>query len=118
MRRITHTAVAIIVAALAFAWPQRAFSQTSPAEALDLRQVALFKNGLGFFVGQVACPEGRTSFQVALPVAPSHGTFWISYPADLALTRQSPSRSNRESRWTPFRFPNSSRPTRADGSGS
>lgn len=86
MRRTTHTVAMLLITCLAFAWPPTALAQTPPPEPLDIRQVALFKNGLGFFVGQVACPEDRTSFQVVLPVAPSHGTFWISYPADLSLT--------------------------------
>lgn len=85
MRRTTHTVIMIVIVALAFGWPRTVISQTSPPESLDIRQVALFKNGLGFFIGQVTCPEGRTSFQIALPVAPSHGSFWISYPAGLAL---------------------------------
>ena len=58
-----------------------------PPGGLDLQQVALFKNGLGFFVGQATCPEGKTSFRIALPTAPSHGTFWISYPATLPVLR-------------------------------
>ena len=85
MRRTTHTTAIVIIATLAFAWPRTAGSQTSPPESLDIRQVALFKNGLGFFSGQVTCPENQTSFEVALPIAPSHGTFWISYPADFPL---------------------------------
>jgi hypothetical protein len=85
MKRTTHQTATILIAALASAWLPAALSQTPPSESLNIRQVALFKNGLGFFVGQVTCPEGQSSFQVALPVAPSHGTFWLSYPTDLAL---------------------------------
>ena len=63
--------------ALAKAWP--------PAQPLDLKQVALFKNGLGFFVAETTCPADRADFHVILPAVPSHGTFWISYPSDVDL---------------------------------
>lgn len=95
MRRITPATAIVILITLTLPWTQTATSQTPRPESLAIRQVALFKNGLGFFVGQVVCPEGGTSFEVALPVAPCHGTFWISYPADLPLAsvvaRQGPS---------------------------
>ncbi len=57
----------------------------SPAIPLDIEQVALFKNGLGFFTGQVACPQGQTQLRIALPAAPAHGTLWISYPAEIEM---------------------------------
>ena len=43
----------------------------TPAQTLDVKQVALFKNGLGFFVAETTCPAGRTEFSVTLPAAPS-----------------------------------------------
>lgn len=58
---------------------------TTPALSLDIEQVALFKNGLGFFVGQATCPYGQKTFRIALPAAPSHGTLWISYPPEVDL---------------------------------
>jgi hypothetical protein len=64
--------------ALAKAWP--------PAQPLGLKQVALFKNGLGFFVAETTCPADRADFHVSLPAVPAHGTFWISYPSDVDLT--------------------------------
>ena len=54
-----------------------------PAMSLDIEQVALFKNGLGFFTGQITCPAGQTQLRIALPTAPAHGTLWISYPAQV-----------------------------------
>jgi hypothetical protein len=63
--------------------PTRLAEMTTP---LDLRQVALFKNGLGFFVGQAVLPAGETSVRFLLPAAPSHGTFWLSYPPQVRLT--------------------------------
>lgn len=88
MKRTASLSICLIVAglilplvgaarAVAKAWP--------PAQPLDLQQVALFKNGLGFFVAETTCPAGRTDFHVVLPAAPSHGTFWISYPSDVDL---------------------------------
>jgi hypothetical protein len=52
---------------------------------LDVRQIALFKNGLGFFVGEAACPQNDAAFRLTLPASPSHGTLWISYPSSVAL---------------------------------
>ena len=65
------------VYAAARTWP------SSPG--FDLKQVALFKNGLGFFVAEVACPARRTDLRVVLPVTPAHGTLWISYAPDIEL---------------------------------
>ena len=47
---------------------------------VKLQQVALFKNGLGFFVWEVACPDKKNSFSFVPAAAASHGTFWVSYP--------------------------------------
>jgi hypothetical protein len=52
---------------------------------VQLQQVSLFKNGLGFFVSQVACPDKKNSFSFVPAAAPSHGTFWVSYPAKVKL---------------------------------
>ena len=89
MKRIHYVMSICIAAGLALMLCERtATAQTpEPPGSLDLQQVALFKNGLGFFVGQATCPEGKTSFQIALPTAPSHGTFWISYPSALPVLR-------------------------------
>jgi hypothetical protein len=52
---------------------------------VQLQQVSLFKNGLGFFVSQVTCPDKKNSFSFVPAAAPSHGTFWVSYPAKVKL---------------------------------
>lgn len=82
MKRNTHLPVLLITVAL-----MRGASAQSPPPAapLDIEQVALFKNGLGFFAGQVTCPKGQNHLRVILPAAPTHGTLWISYPSDLDL---------------------------------
>ena len=51
-----------------------------------LRRVSLFKNGLGFFTAEAPLPEGTEGVVRLRPfLAPSHGTFWVSYPRDVAL---------------------------------
>jgi hypothetical protein len=52
---------------------------------VQLQQVALFKNGLGFFVSQAACPDDQESFSLVPVGASSHGTFWVSYPRKVKL---------------------------------
>lgn len=85
MNRVMYAAVATAIALAIFARQAPADTPQVPSEPLAIRQVSLFKNGLAFFTGQITCPAQAASFQVALPVAPCHGTFWISYPADLAI---------------------------------
>ena len=68
-----------IAAVLGFAG--YAFSEEPATEAkMELKQVSLFKNGLGFFVWEVTIPEKVKSFYVVPDAAASHGTFWVSYP--------------------------------------
>jgi hypothetical protein len=88
MKSINYAMSAFIAAGLVLMLlaPRTPGETPTPQESLDLQQVALFKNGVGFFVGQVTCPAGKASFQIALPTAPSHGTFWVSYPPSVTLT--------------------------------
>ncbi|OHB50140.1 MAG: hypothetical protein A2Y10_08905 [Planctomycetes bacterium GWF2_41_51] len=58
-------------------------AETSSAEN-KIQQVALFKNGLGFFISQIECPEEKI-FSVNLEAVPSHGTFWVSYPEKVKI---------------------------------
>ncbi|MBM4029100.1 MAG: hypothetical protein FJ280_27445 [Planctomycetes bacterium] len=85
MKRMSARAVVLVVAlaagsVLGAAAPTRLTTEMQP---LTLRQMALFKNGLGFFVGEVALPAGQTALRFALPAVPSQGTFWLSYPAQV-----------------------------------
>jgi hypothetical protein len=57
-----------------------------PQTEVKLRQVSLFKNGLGFFIGEVVCPN-KDSFVFVLAGVPSHGTFWVSYPPEVKLEK-------------------------------
>jgi hypothetical protein len=57
------------------------FAEESATEGkMELKQVSLFKNGLGFFVWEVTIPEKAKSFYIVPDAAASHGTFWVSYP--------------------------------------
>ena len=79
--------VLIIAANCALAvCPACAAQQTTGAQAdLRLREVALFKNGLGFFTMEVPIPAGQNSFTITPSAAPSHGTFWVSYPPEVKM---------------------------------
>ncbi len=80
MRCNTHRSALLLTLGLTI---QTLAQSPPPAMSLDIEQVALFKNGLGFFTGQVTCPAGQTQLRIALPAAPAHGTLWISYPAQV-----------------------------------
>jgi hypothetical protein len=59
--------------------------EKSDKPEVKLQQLALFKNGLGFFVSEVTIPENKKSFVFVPFAVASHGTFWISYPPDVKL---------------------------------
>ncbi|HNY79933.1 MAG: hypothetical protein RBS72_06275 [Sedimentisphaerales bacterium] len=80
MRCNTHRSALLLTLGLTI---QTLAQSPPPAMSLNIEQVALFKNGLGFFTGQVTCPAGQTQLRIALPAAPAHGTLWISYPAQV-----------------------------------
>jgi hypothetical protein len=65
--------------------PACASSETTSEAASKLQQVALFKNGLGFFVSEVAIPDNKDSFSFVPAVAASHGTFWVAYPTKVKV---------------------------------
>jgi hypothetical protein len=60
-------------------------SETTTGSEPKLQQVALFKNGLGFFVSEVTIPDNKDSFSFVPAAAASHGTFWVSCPAKVRL---------------------------------
>ncbi len=69
-----------------FVFVGNAVSEETAIEAkMELQQVALFKNGLGFFISEVAIPGKTRSFYVVPPAAASHGTFWVSYPPKVEI---------------------------------
>jgi len=50
-----------------------------------IERVALFKNGLGFFVAESALPDATGPVVIGPFPAASHGTFWVAYPANVRL---------------------------------
>ncbi|MHC4759179.1 MAG: hypothetical protein ACYTE8_11025, partial [Planctomycetota bacterium] len=50
----------------------------------DIKQVSLFKNGLGFFISEVRCPDEK-EFSFVPCAAATHGTLWVSYPEGVEL---------------------------------
>jgi len=87
MERIKKTFIlTIVVNSVLFTHPARAVPEAPAAQAkAKLQQVALFKNGLGFFISEVTCPKKKDSFSFTPAAAASHGTFWISYPPKVKL---------------------------------
>jgi hypothetical protein len=79
MKRAKKTLVLGVLAFFGFVG--YVFAEESATEAkMELKQVSLFKNGLGFFVWEVIIPEKVKSFYIVPEAAASHGTFWVSYP--------------------------------------
>jgi hypothetical protein len=64
------------------AWPGLA-AQGTQMET-QVKRVALFKNGLGFFVREGKLPDAKV-VKIAPFAAPAHGTFWLSYPQQVSL---------------------------------
>lgn len=78
----------VVVGVMVFANCVYGASQASETQAqVKLQQVALFKNGLGFFVSEAAVPKKKTAFHVVPFAAASHGTFWVAYPEKVKLKR-------------------------------
>ena len=76
----------IVMNSVLFIHPVYAVSEAASAQAqTQLQQVALFKNGLGFFVSEVTIPDKQDTFSITPFAAASHGTFWVSYPPKVKL---------------------------------
>jgi hypothetical protein len=76
---ISLVAVALAAQACAAAAESRAEVNTT------LKRVALFKNGLGFFVREGKLPGRAGPIAIEPLPVPAHGTFWVSYPKDAGL---------------------------------
>jgi hypothetical protein len=86
MSRIKKSLILILVLSCALTvCTACADSEITSAPETKLQQVALFKNGLGFFVSEVTIPYNKDSFSFVPLVAASHGTFWVSCPAKVQL---------------------------------
>jgi len=76
----------VVMNFLLFIHPDSCVSdEIAPQANVKLQQIALFKNGLGFFVSEVTCPDEKVSFSFVPSAAASHGTFWVSYPPKVKL---------------------------------
>lgn len=81
MERIyKQSAVAVMVIAVLVCCCVCTGAETSSKAELQLKEVSLFKNGLGFFVSEAEIPKKAESFYIVPQAAPVHGTFWVSYP--------------------------------------
>jgi len=56
-------------------------SDTPAPVQTRLKRVALFKNGLGFFIREGTLTEDHRAALVGPFAAPSHGTFWVTAPS-------------------------------------
>jgi hypothetical protein len=78
--------MAVLALGLAAGGPVLAGESKPSALPMRVKKVALFKNGLGFVVAEVALRGGAGErVLIRLPVTPSHGTFWVSYPASVKV---------------------------------
>lgn len=78
--------VTVVMISVLFTHPVHASSETEATHSdSKLQQVALFKNGLGFFISEVTCPKKKDTFSFIPLVAASHGTFWVAYPPKVTL---------------------------------
>lgn len=87
MERIKKSLIlTVVINSVLFVHPAYAVSEPAAPQAdVRLQQVALFKNGLGFFVSEVTCPDKKDSFSFVPSAAASHGTFWVAYPPKVKL---------------------------------
>lgn len=83
-KTLSHLITALLL--LAFSIPALADQPAEPVSVQTrLKRVALFKNGLGFFVREGTL-AGDTRVALLGPfAASSHGTFWVSCPAHAGL---------------------------------
>ncbi len=85
MERFRKTNILIVGVGLLFLHCVEGGAVRGERADAELRRVALFKNGLGFFVSEVAIPSRETKFSVMPAGNPIHGTFWVSYPSGVKL---------------------------------
>jgi hypothetical protein len=74
--------VALAVVGRVAAEPAQSGDHNQPVR---IKQVALFKNGLGYFRATADLPQGKTTVQFGQLPVPVHGTFWVSYPEDIKV---------------------------------
>jgi hypothetical protein len=55
--------------------------------SVRIERVALFKNGLGYFVATGTLPERETTIRIGQLPVPVYGTFWVGYSTDVKVKR-------------------------------
>ncbi len=84
MNRIMRPVLALVLA-YAVAFAAFAAQEGLVSTQTRVKRVALFKNGLGFFVREGTLGANRQTILLGPFAAPSHGTFWVSAPASAGL---------------------------------
>ncbi|MBN1437669.1 MAG: hypothetical protein JW936_11405, partial [Sedimentisphaerales bacterium] len=84
--RICRMMVTLAVFTLSFLGLTANGDEVSGVEQAEcgVGRIALFKNGLAYFQSSVAVPEGVSEFQFWPEGSAAHGTFWLSWPSNLA----------------------------------
>lgn len=59
----------------------------SAQASVRIERVALFKNGLGYFVSTGSLPERETTIRIGQLPVPVYGTFWVGYSDDVKVKR-------------------------------
>ena len=85
MQRITTSFVLAFILITALAVSPLLADSESVRLTPKVQQIALFKNGLGYFVSRADIPKNQTSFSLLPLGSPAHGTFWLSYPSSVQL---------------------------------
>jgi hypothetical protein len=65
--------------------PAQEAQSDSPEVPASLKSLALFKNGLGFFTWEIQAPQNASSFRFKPLAIPTHGSCWVSGPADAKI---------------------------------
>ena len=86
MHRTRLLIVLTIVIGSVFLIHSASAQSDQPTARPRIQQIALFKNGLGFFVSDVEIPDDTNSFSILPDGAASHGTFWVAYPPRVKLS--------------------------------
>ena len=84
MRNVKVVIIAAVAVAL-LVQSRAATAKEMPESKFKIERVALFKNGLGFFAGQVHCPADEKCFVFRPLGVASHGTFWVGCSAGADL---------------------------------
>jgi len=84
MSKIVRLLLALVVA-YALAGAVFAAQEGMQSTQTRVKRVALFKNGLGFFVREGSLGANQRTILLGPFAAPSYGTFWVSAPASAGL---------------------------------